>query len=442
MFFGGRSGDCERHLPQAVAAFVGRGEAKLFLGQVQRDGVVVLGGDGHVDDGESHLFGPSRHDLLDRFAAGVLETPPQVFGLRVGVGVLFEVSLHALLELFRSDPTVNHPDDVAALLVRDGVEDLVHFGRVVHRNLDGVAVLQAVELERANGVVVDVLLPNFEIRVAHVRRVVLHEGGEALVEPQVRPPLHGDEVAEPLVRHLVAHHDRHPLLLRLRRLLLVDQQRRLPVRDQPPVLHGRAREVGDGDQVQLVHRVRAVEEVGEVLHRFDGHFQRVLSLVGLSRRRVHFDVDAVVGLALNVVELSHYEGQQVGGHLLRLGVHHLLGHSVLENLLADDVHVGEGDEVLRHVQSHVEGGFQGGLVPAGEALPGVGGLELGDQVVPLLPVLVGDLGAVEPGHLVVVDPLEAHVEDGGSLGYDVIEHEGAGFFLLVQVHLGWREVCS
>ena len=33
--------------------------------------------------------------------------------------------------------------------------------------------------------------------------LVLHPAGEALVEPQIVPPRHGDEVAEPLVRHLV-----------------------------------------------------------------------------------------------------------------------------------------------------------------------------------------------------------------------------------------------
>ncbi len=37
--------------------------------------------------------------------------------------------------------------------------------------------------------------------------LVLHPGGEALVEPEVVPPLHGDHVAEPLVGHLVRDDD-------------------------------------------------------------------------------------------------------------------------------------------------------------------------------------------------------------------------------------------
>jgi len=37
-----------------------------------------------------------------------------------------------------------------------------------------------------------------ELRVDHVNGDELHELGEALVEPQVVPPLHGDQVPKPL----------------------------------------------------------------------------------------------------------------------------------------------------------------------------------------------------------------------------------------------------
>ena len=42
---------------------------------------------------------------------------------------------------------------------------------------------------------------------------ILHPRGKALVEPEVVPPLHGDQVAEPLVRELVGDHSAHALLL-------------------------------------------------------------------------------------------------------------------------------------------------------------------------------------------------------------------------------------
>ncbi len=58
----------------------------------------------------------------------------------------------------------------------------------------------------------DELVPDPVLGVEHVRGEVLHEAGEALVEPEVGPPLHGHQVAEPLVGRLVAHHQRNIFL--------------------------------------------------------------------------------------------------------------------------------------------------------------------------------------------------------------------------------------
>ena len=58
---------------------------------------------------------------------------------------------------------------------------------------------------------------------------VLEVGREALVEPEVRPPGGGDEVAEPLVGELMGHHHRHPLLVGARGHQGVEQHRGLPV---------------------------------------------------------------------------------------------------------------------------------------------------------------------------------------------------------------------
>ncbi len=41
---------------------------------------------------------------------------------------------------------------------------------------------------------------------------IFHPAGEALIEPQVIPPHHSDEVPEPLMCQLVSHHHGHPLL--------------------------------------------------------------------------------------------------------------------------------------------------------------------------------------------------------------------------------------
>ena len=70
---------------------------------------------------------------------------------------------------------------------------------------------ERVELQRAALHVGDELLPHAPARVELVADARLHPRGEALVEPQVVPPVHGHQVAEPLVGELVDDHLRHAL---------------------------------------------------------------------------------------------------------------------------------------------------------------------------------------------------------------------------------------
>ncbi len=67
------------------------------------------------------------------------------------------------------------------------------------------------------------------VALCTVLYLVLHPAGEALVEPEIVPPAHGDEVAEPLVRQLVGNHHCHPLLRARARLTALVQQGRLSV---------------------------------------------------------------------------------------------------------------------------------------------------------------------------------------------------------------------
>ena len=50
-----------------------------------------------------------------------------------------------------------------------------------------------------------------------------------LIEPEMCPPLHGDQVPEPLVSCLVINHDGYILLTRLRGVGRVHQDAALPV---------------------------------------------------------------------------------------------------------------------------------------------------------------------------------------------------------------------
>ena len=91
-------------------------------------------------------------------------------------------------------------------------------------------------------------------------------------------PFHGDEVSEPLVRHLVVDDNCHPLFGSGWRRGGIDQNSRLPKCHQPPVLHGPHSKVSDGDAVILLQRVR---NPVKVLVICDGLHARVQSKLAL-----------------------------------------------------------------------------------------------------------------------------------------------------------------
>ncbi|CAB4925472.1 unannotated protein [freshwater metagenome] len=108
------------------------------------------------------------------------------------------------------------------------------------------------------------------------RRVRTHVVGERLLEPQIVPPLHRDEVAEPHVRHLVQNRVRPSLVLGFgcRRTEYV----RFGERDETGVLHGTEVVFGDENLVVLTERVRIVELVVEEVEATLGDVEDVLGV--------------------------------------------------------------------------------------------------------------------------------------------------------------------
>jgi hypothetical protein len=93
------------------------------------------------------------------------------------------------------------------------------------------------------------------------RHAAFHPRREAFVEPQVVPPAHRDQVAEPLVRHLVRGGGEDLLAVVLGRDRRVEQQRVFEREDRAPVFH-RAEELAAaraGDVVELRQRVAHAE---------------------------------------------------------------------------------------------------------------------------------------------------------------------------------------
>ena len=67
---------------------------------------------------------------------------------------------------------------------------------------------------------------------------ITYPGCEAFVQPQFVPPIHGDEIAEPLMGELVRYDVHHTIAILLIRRILVEQNGSCAVGDETPVLHG------------------------------------------------------------------------------------------------------------------------------------------------------------------------------------------------------------
>ena len=83
-----------------------------------------------------------------------------------------------------------------------------------------------------------------------------HKGCEALVQPEVIPPAHRDQVAEPHVGHLVENGVRAILADRLRHLGA--KQHRLVEGDAADVFHGAGAELRDEELIVFLERIRVL----------------------------------------------------------------------------------------------------------------------------------------------------------------------------------------
>ena len=341
-----RTGDADRDLP----------ESGVFLALVQQ---VVVQEPALVEpdvpgvfvpvrlslkDRVAHLLDPGVHNGGNGLAGGLLQGRPQV--LRAGVGVLVggKVAVESLLEGLLAQEGLQHPESGAALAVADGVEELPDLRGILHPGLNWVGVSEPVQAETGIGVLEDELGPHIPLRVLVVDGLVAHPGGEALVEPQVVPPLHCHQVSEPHVRHLVGHHLHDSLPGRRRGVLGVVEQGGLTIGDCAPVLHCARREVRDGYVVQLLQGIRDAEVAVEVVQQSDGVLHCEAPLLLLAPRSPDPHQRPVGGPLLHGGEVAHDERQQVRGHLGRLGEAHNLGVSFRRNL-AHNQRVGDSHQV-------------------------------------------------------------------------------------------------
>ena len=226
-----------------------------------------------------------------------------------------QVGIDALAKGLRADVALDHAQHGAALLIGDRVEGLVDLRRRLDVRVDRTGRLQRVQRQRRLVFcrLVDVDLP---FGVGRRERLVRHPGREAFVQPDVVPPLHRHEIAEPLVRHLVGEHRGDGLARRHRCRVRVGQQVRFAIEDRSRVFHGSRREIRDGQNVELSVRIFDGEVVVVELHHLLSGLERELRELLLVGRRADADGNAVLG-ALGALEVADRHGHQVRRHLRR-----------------------------------------------------------------------------------------------------------------------------
>ncbi len=334
----------------------------------------------HIDAGGLQ---PGGGPGLEVAAAGLLQCAEQVAEPGVAPGVLLEVGAHALEEGVLADVGHQLLEHRGALGVGDAVEVDLDVLQVVDLGHDRVGGRQLVLPVRPGLHLVGEGGPG--VGPPGAGRLGLADrlgvGGERLVQPEVVPPLHGDEVAEPHVGELVQDRRGAGLVRGVGHLgpehVLVAQG------DGARVLHRAGVELRHEQLVVLGERVGEVELLLEVVEALLGDLEDRLGVEELAQRGPAVDAQRHLLLAVLVAvedpdvgagdERGDVRGDPAGrreppdpGVALALG----LGGG----------RVGDHDPVGGRGHGEGERGLEVGLLEGGEDPAGVRHLELGVQV--------------------------------------------------------------
>ena len=227
-------------------------------------------------------------------AAGVRKLGQKVGQARVAPGVVLEVVAQTAQEVGLADERHELLERRGALGVGDAVEVGVHRLQVNHVSGDRVGGGQLILPVRPRLALVGECRPS----IGEAGRVGVREVagplGEGLVEPQVIPPAHRDQVAEPHVRHLVQDRVRAGLVRGIRHPRPEDVV--LPERDTACVLHRTSVKLRHKELVVLVECIGHTEDSLEELEALPGDEKDVIDIHELGQGLAAEDTQGVLAV--------------------------------------------------------------------------------------------------------------------------------------------------
>lgn len=207
------------------------------------------------------------------------------------------------------------------------VEDLVDLEGISDRNFDGVGCAERIELERllitfsleirqskninnTSSHTHHELTPHLPLGMEVVNRKPANPCGKPFVQPQLIPPVHGHQVAKPLMSQLMGNHVGDPVLELCVGFSFIVKNSGGSISDETPIFHGTHGELVNSKKIRLGERIVNTKDLGEVVDDLVGVFKGEFALVFETARRVDsdgqvFTIVFALGKCLDVFEIAN-----------------------------------------------------------------------------------------------------------------------------------------
>ena len=287
--------------------------------------------------------------------------------------MLLQIRVHTRAKFLLTQVRLQHSQHGRRFAISDSVEQFLNLSRCLRRLVNRPCVFQRIHIERAAGAayIVQRIIP---FRLPLRDRLAFHPRGKAFIEPNVVPPLHGNQIAKPLVRHFVRNYAGNFFLQSNRSLFFVDQQNHFPERNASGIFHRACGKIRQANQVQLSIGILDPEIFVVVVENVSGRLQRKPAHLFLPWSAVHADGNAI-GLTLDVLEVADHQRREIRRHLRGRGECHRV-RVPGTGCIGNDLLVRDRDQTLPSDSGDVERGLVVRFVKRREGASRVGGFKL------------------------------------------------------------------